>query len=74
MLGMQVVRAGRRNADGPVLDVRAGRYESDEGYVLLCRSHAYSDLNVELINYDEEEPLNGLPMQDVRTRIAAIEP
>ena len=29
-------------------------YESDEGYVLLCRAHAYSDLEVELINFDEE--------------------
>src|SRR5713101_1380928 len=29
-------------------------YESDEGYVLLCRCHAYSDLEVELINYDED--------------------
>ena len=29
-------------------------YESEEGYVLLCRCHAYSDLEVELINYDED--------------------
>ncbi len=29
-------------------------YESEEGYVLLCKTHAYSDLTVELINYDEE--------------------
>ncbi len=28
-------------------------YERDQGYVLLCRSHAYSDLTVELLNYDE---------------------
>src|SRR6266576_3970687 len=29
-------------------------YESDEGYVLLCRSHVYSDAEIELINYDED--------------------
>src|SRR5207237_1518374 len=29
-------------------------YESDEGYVLLCRFHAYCDLEVDLINSDEE--------------------
>ena len=28
-------------------------YERDEGYVLLCRSHAYSDLEVELINFEQ---------------------
>lgn len=37
-------------------------YESDEGYVLLCRSHAYSDLEVELINYDEDMIRSGLPV------------
>ncbi|TCM41190.1 FAD-binding oxidoreductase [Kribbella sp. VKM Ac-2568] len=49
-------------------------YESDEGYILLCKSHAYSDLTVELINYDEEELRNAVPLQHLRTRIAAIEP
>ncbi len=29
-------------------------YESDEGYILLCKSHVYSDCTIELINYDEE--------------------
>lgn len=48
-------------------------YESDEGYILLCKSHAYSDLTVELINYDEEELRNAVPLQHLRTRIAAIE-
>ena len=49
-------------------------YESEEGYVLLCRSHAYSDLTVELINYDEEELRNAVPLQHLRTKIAAIDP
>lgn len=47
-------------------------YESDEGYVLLCRSHAYSDLDIELINYDEDMIRAGLPVVTVSTRITAL--
>jgi propane monooxygenase reductase subunit len=49
-------------------------YESDEGYVLLCRTHAFGDLSVELINYDEEMLLNGIPPREARTTVAAVEP
>ncbi len=49
-------------------------FESDEGYVLLCRSHAYSDLEVELINYDEDILRLGIPIESYQTTIAAIEP
>lgn len=63
-------------------DIQMDRYstfacndaESDEGFVLLCRSHAYSDCTIELLNFDEDELLGGIPIQDVTTRIAAIEP
>jgi propane monooxygenase reductase subunit len=48
--------------------------EVDDGYVLLCRSHAFSDCTIELLNFDEDELLGGIPIQNVRTRIAAIEP
>ena len=48
-------------------------YESDEGYVLLCKSHAYSDLVIELINFDEEELRNAIPLQHLTTTISAIE-
>ncbi|MCX2732745.1 FAD-binding oxidoreductase [Saccharopolyspora sp. NFXS83] len=62
-------------------DVQMGRYstfaladyESDEGYVLLCRSHAYSDLDVELLNYDEDMIRAGLPVVTVDTEVAAVE-
>ena len=47
--------------------------EVDEGYVLLCRSHAFSDCTIELLNFDEDELLGGVPIQDVRTRVTAIE-
>ncbi|MEN0136353.1 MAG: FAD-binding oxidoreductase, partial [Rhodococcus sp. (in: high G+C Gram-positive bacteria)] len=48
--------------------------EVDEGMVLLCRSTAYSDCTIELLNFDEDELLGGVPIQDVRTRVAALEP
>ena len=48
--------------------------EVDEGYVLLCRSHAFSDCTIELLNFDEDELLGGIPIQDVRTHVVAVEP
>ncbi|MFT4125303.1 MAG: FAD-binding oxidoreductase [Gordonia sp. (in: high G+C Gram-positive bacteria)] len=48
--------------------------EEAEGYVLLCRSYAYSDCEIELLNFDEDELLGGAPIQDALTRVAAIEP
>lgn len=47
-------------------------YESDEGYVLLCRSHAYSDLEVELINFDEEMIHSGLPVVTVSAEVTEL--
>src|SRR5438445_3675379 len=49
-------------------------YEQDEGWTLLCRAHAVSDLEVELINYDEEILRGGVELRTVRTRVEAIEP
>jgi propane monooxygenase reductase subunit len=37
-------------------------YEKDEGSTLLCRAHAYGDLVIELLQYDEEIIRNGLPL------------
>ena len=48
-------------------------YESDEGYVLLCRSRVYSDAEVELINYDEDILRLGIPIETFKTTIEAIE-
>jgi len=48
-------------------------YESEEGYVLLCRSHAYSDCTVELINYDEDMLHSGTPIQTAQAEVAGIE-
>jgi propane monooxygenase reductase subunit len=48
--------------------------ELEEGWTLLCRAHAQSDLEVELINYDEEVLRSGVSLQTVMTRVEAIEP
>jgi propane monooxygenase reductase component len=48
-------------------------YESEEGYVLLCRSHVYSDAEVELINYDEDILRLGIPIESFQTTITAID-
>ncbi|WP_433455300.1 FAD-binding oxidoreductase [Streptomyces sp. CA-142005] len=62
-------------------DLQMGRYstfalpdfEKDEGYVLLCRSHVYSDTEIELVNYDEDMIRSGLPVVTVRTEVASLE-
>jgi len=38
-------------------------YELEEGYTLLCRAHAYEDLTIELLHYDEDMIRSGLPIQ-----------
>jgi propane monooxygenase reductase subunit len=47
-------------------------YESEEGYVLLCRGHAYSDLEIELVNYDEDMIRSGLPVVTAGTTVESI--
>jgi propane monooxygenase reductase subunit len=49
-------------------------YELDEGWTLLCRAHAVTDLEVELINYDEDELRNGVAIREVETTVVALEP
>lgn len=47
-------------------------YEKEEGYTLLCRAHAYEDVTIELLNYDEEMIRSGLPIQHAVAEVAAI--
>jgi propane monooxygenase reductase subunit len=49
-------------------------FEEAEGWTLLCRAHAYSDLEIELINYDEEVIHSGTPPRTVTARVTAVEP
>ena len=49
-------------------------FEKEEGYTLLCRAHVYEDVTIELLNYDEDMIRSGLPIQDVKAEVVAIEP
>jgi propane monooxygenase reductase subunit len=49
-------------------------FEQDEGWTLLCRAHPYSDLEIELINYDEEIIHGGVPPRTISTSIESVEP
>ena len=46
-------------------------YELEEGYTLLCRAHAYEDLTIELLHYDEEMIRSGLPIQQAVTEVVS---
>jgi propane monooxygenase reductase subunit len=47
-------------------------FESDEGYVLLCKARAYSDLVVELVNFDEEALRSAVPIQTVTASVVEL--
>lgn len=49
-------------------------YEREEGQTLLCRAHAYEDLVIELLNYDEEIIRSGLPLRKAVAEVVAITP
>jgi propane monooxygenase reductase subunit len=49
-------------------------YEKDEGYTLLCRAHAYEDVVIELLNYDEDMIRSGLPIQQAVAEVVANDP
>lgn len=63
-------------------DIQMDRYstfacndsEVEEGFVLLCRAHAFEDCTIELLNFDEEELLNAVPIQDVDCEVLSVEP
>src|SRR5438874_12875313 len=47
-------------------------YEKEEGYTLLCRAHAYEDVTIELLNFDEEMIRSGLPITEATAEVAEI--
>lgn len=46
-------------------------FEKEEGYTLLCRTHVYDDVVVELLNYDEEMIHSGLPIEKATVEVVA---
>jgi propane monooxygenase reductase subunit len=49
-------------------------YEREEGFTLLCRAHAYEDVTIELLNYDEDMIRSGLPIVEAVAEVVANEP
>ena len=47
--------------------------ERESGHVLMCRSQAFSDLEIELLNYDEELLAKAISVKAYRGRITGIE-
>lgn len=46
--------------------------DRDSGQILLCRTHAYSDITVELLNYDEELLTRAIPVKDVEGVLTSV--
>ena len=49
-------------------------FEKEEGYTLLCRTHAYEDLTIELLHYDEDMIRSGLPIQEAVAEVVSKHP
>src|SRR5829696_2660209 len=48
-------------------------FEEQEGYTLLCRAHALTDVEIELLHYDEEMLRSGVPIVTATTEVEAVE-
>ena len=46
--------------------------ERDSGHILLCRTLAYSDITVELLNYDEDLMRRSIPVKEYDATVTAI--
>src|ERR1700683_2462249 len=49
-------------------------YERETEHILLCRTHAYSDLEVELLNFDEDLLSRAIPVKDYEVRLTKVTP
>ena len=45
-------------------------FEREEGYTLLCRTHPYEDVTIELLNYDEDMIRSGLPITEAVAEVS----
>jgi propane monooxygenase reductase subunit len=48
-------------------------FEEAEGYTLLCRAHALTDVEIELLHYDEERLRSGVPIVTATAEVEAVE-
>ncbi len=49
-------------------------YQKDTDHILLCRTLAYSDITVELLNYDEDLMRRSIAVQEFAATLVAITP
>jgi propane monooxygenase reductase component len=49
-------------------------YESETGHILLCRTHVFSDITVELLNYDEDLLSRSIPVKAFEARVVGVTP
>jgi len=47
--------------------------ERDSGHILLCKTHAYSDLAIELLNFDEDLIRRSIPVKSYQAELTRIE-
>lgn len=47
-------------------------YERETGHVLLCRTHVFSDVSFELLNYDEDLLSRSIAVKEFAGRVAKI--
>ncbi len=47
-------------------------YERDSNHILLCRTHAYSDLVIELLNFDEDMLRRAIAVKEVSATLTSI--
>jgi propane monooxygenase reductase subunit len=48
-------------------------FERDSDHILLCRTHAYSDLVIELLNYDEDLLSRSIAVKEFEARLTRVE-
>jgi propane monooxygenase reductase subunit len=48
-------------------------FERDSDHILLCRTHAYSDLVIELLNYDEDLLSRSIAVKEFKARLTRVE-
>lgn len=48
-------------------------YERDSGHILLCKTHVYSDVAIELLNYDEDLLRRSIPVKTYNATLIGIE-
>jgi propane monooxygenase reductase subunit len=47
-------------------------YEHETDHILLCRTHAYSDVSIELLNYDEDLLRRSIAVKAFAGRVAKV--